>query len=252
MPNWCNNKATFTPVTDEAKQLLKEFTEYLQDLKDPNEARLFGWFCPMPESEKDNWYQWNIANWGTKWDVSVSIDNIYPQEGIMDFYEDTAWGPPVKFYDFMTEKGFKVEASYYEPGAGFVGTYSDGVDDSEDIPTGDEAFAIIRETSYDDQEIVFENNIELDNLKSGDVLGVNQDGNSVIYLSHKFYTWEEFMHNNRDLFESDVVSWENDLEEILTICTDFYIIEFIDDNSKCGSTKGIVYPDEMNKISFPR
>ena len=83
-------------------------------------------------------------------------------------------------------------------------------------------------------------------------MGVNQDGNSVIYLSHEFYTWEEFADNNKDLFESDVVSWENELEDIITLCTDFYIVEFIEDNSKCGSTKGIVYPDEMNKISFPR
>jgi len=252
MPNWCNNKATFIPVTDEAKQLLKEFAEYLQDLKNPHDARLFGWFCPMPESEKDNWYQWNIANWGTKWDVSVSIDNIYPQEGIMDFYEDTAWGPPVKFYDFMTEKGFKVEASYYEPGEGFVGTYSDGVDDSEDVPSGDEAFAVIREVFYNNKDITLEKVIDFDNLKSGDVLGTNEDGNSVIYLSHKFYTWEEFSNNNADIFDSDALLWESDLEQICDLNTDFYLIEFIEDNSKCGSTKGIIYSDEMNKISFPR
>lgn len=251
MPNWCNNKATFIPVTDEAKQLLKEFAEYLQDLKGPSEAKFFGWFCPMPESEKDNWYEWNIANWGTKWDSPVSLDNVYVKEGLMDFYEDTAWNPPVRFYDFMTDKGFKVEASYYESGAGFVGTYSDGVDDYEKIPAGDEAFSILREVFYDDKEITLEKAIDFNSLKSGDVLGTNEAGNSVIYLSHEFYTWQEFEENNAELFQSDVLQWENDYEEIANLYTDFYIVEFIEDNSKCGSTKGVVYSEVMNQIRYP-
>lgn len=48
----------------------------------------------------NHWYNWNIAHWGTKWDVAVSDDEEYPNTEL-DFFDDkthyrfqTAWSPP--------------------------------------------------------------------------------------------------------------------------------------------------------------
>ena len=49
----------------------------------------------------DNWYDWNVRNWGTKWDVAVSHDDNYPDTELVEDWSDrliysfnTAWSPP--------------------------------------------------------------------------------------------------------------------------------------------------------------
>lgn len=83
-----------------------------------------------------NWYDWCVANWGTKWDVTqeaggdaeMSDDQL---EVRLSF--DTAWSPPIAFYQHMESLGFRVDAFYHEPGVGFCGRYEDGHDDYHDI-----------------------------------------------------------------------------------------------------------------------
>lgn len=54
----------------------------------------------------NNWYDWNVRNWGTKWDVAVSNDDKYPdtelvEEGkngenyVVAYRFNTAWSPAV-------------------------------------------------------------------------------------------------------------------------------------------------------------
>ena len=62
------------------------------------------WSDVQAKSATDNsWYNWNIRNWGTKWDVAVSDDNEYPStymegptpngDNLVVYYNfDTAWG----------------------------------------------------------------------------------------------------------------------------------------------------------------
>lgn len=52
--------------------------------------------------QSNNWYDWNIRNWGTKWDVAVEDFEEYPETQILDennemviYKFDTAWAPPV-------------------------------------------------------------------------------------------------------------------------------------------------------------
>ena len=73
--------------------------EYLQqpDHKLPIEEQM--------QFKTNDWYSWNVRNWGTKWDVGVSSDEEYPDtymegptengENLVVYYNfNTAWSPP--------------------------------------------------------------------------------------------------------------------------------------------------------------
>ena len=88
-----------------------------------------------------SWYDWNVTHWGCKWDVgadyAVEVDADNPNTVILNF--DTAWSPPIEFYETMTEMGWSIKAFYYEPGMSFCGIYEDGSDDCYEI-SGDSAW----------------------------------------------------------------------------------------------------------------
>jgi hypothetical protein len=44
---------------------------------------------------------------------------------------DTAWAPPVRAYEKLTELGFNVEAMYYDPGMAFAGIWTSENGDDE-------------------------------------------------------------------------------------------------------------------------
>ena len=55
--------------------------------------------------DSDHWYDWNVRNWGTKWDVAVSHDDEYPDTEELEYMSsgednwvvykfNTAWSPP--------------------------------------------------------------------------------------------------------------------------------------------------------------
>ena len=124
MPNWCFNIVTFTH--DDPEQIKKIESSF------KSEKGLFSGFAPCPDDGDDfNWYHWCNANWGTKWDVSESDGNFIQDttEDSIQLYFDTAWSPPVEFYEKMVELGFHVCAYYFEPGMGFAGAWEDGVDE---------------------------------------------------------------------------------------------------------------------------
>jgi len=49
------------------------------------------------EFGSDNWYDWNIQNFGTKWDVEVEEDSYFINGELFECRFDTAWSPPVAF-----------------------------------------------------------------------------------------------------------------------------------------------------------
>ena len=127
MPNWCLNNATITH-DDPAK-----LNELLDAYK---RGELIEHYRPTPKDENgkldEEWYDWRVTNWGTKWDVGgedafcermVTADNTV----VLSF--DSAWSPPIEFYSFMKrEHGFDIRASYFEPGMAFCGDWIDGMD----------------------------------------------------------------------------------------------------------------------------
>lgn len=137
MPNWCFNylsiegskedisavkaqlNTPFERMHDqwnaETKQMEKKVYKYSNPvfafwniIKPTNLEAYNG---PQPETdlskgitfESDHWYDWNVRNWGTKWDVAVGDEEKYPETEITDEGEDfiayrfnTAWSPPIE------------------------------------------------------------------------------------------------------------------------------------------------------------
>jgi len=151
MPNWCNNSATFSHQDpDMIKRLVDAY----------NSGRTMNGFFPCPQDLLDtvaghagedqkaaheaqiernlklhgakDWYDWQVENWGTKWDFGAEEgDSITVYEGSdqVSISFDTAWAPPIAFYQEMEdEMGFHIKATYFEPGMGFVGEYEAGSD----------------------------------------------------------------------------------------------------------------------------
>lgn len=143
MPNWCDNTIR---VSGEAADISK-FKEWLDDGKaflskiNPTPQPLVetvSGFHGDPEEQKKleeksaanvkefghaNWYDWNIANWSTKWDVDAEIADFdtTDTEVIMSF--QSAWAPPQRAISTLAEKfpSLNIRHSYFEGGMCFVG-----------------------------------------------------------------------------------------------------------------------------------
>lgn len=112
MPNWCTNTASFSHDNSE---MIKQIKAAI------GQGNLFEEFAPLPGKEWD--YFTAIETWGTKWEANA-IDALSESDNSIELMFDSAWGPPTKFYDKMTELGFNVDAIYHEPGMCFAGHYT--------------------------------------------------------------------------------------------------------------------------------
>lgn len=129
MPNWCMNTVT---LTSPDKKSATAFAKYLKE-KDGKEW--MSHFLPLPEEQKEDWYNWNVTNFGCKWDCDTGWDRK-SQTFVLNF--DSAWAPPIAMYEHLVEEGWSVEAKYWEPGMAFTGKFSDGLEEYCDYGNGDE------------------------------------------------------------------------------------------------------------------
>jgi hypothetical protein len=144
MPNWCNNTITISGQTETIKNLWEEATA--------EDGGLLSAMVPQPRDmfhgnlgEKEraecaekgipNWYDWQVSNWGTKWDVSTEglefTDNGDGTASIEGWF-DSAWAPPIGAYEKFCDDmdGVYLEAYYEEGGMDFAGHWtSEGDDD---------------------------------------------------------------------------------------------------------------------------
>jgi len=156
MPNWCNNNIELSHpdkamVERAAKAfadgtLLNEFIPLPKELEDTTAPSRFTNEELVAKYGSDNWYDWCINNWGTKWDISpygVEVD----ERGVLQGSFDSPWGPPIQAYQQLEQLGFEVRAYYNEPGMGFTGMY-EGSDEFYDYSgmNADEAEEYIPET----------------------------------------------------------------------------------------------------------
>ena len=96
--------------------------------------------CAKLKSEygTDEWYTWNVNNWGTKWDCDTRDTGIDTNEDtVLQVSFDSAWSPPTSWLqkvqqDFPT---LKFKLTYSESGCGFAGMLYTG-----DFEEGEEPF----------------------------------------------------------------------------------------------------------------
>ena len=122
MPNWCNN--TFNVEGD--KETIDKFETYLDE---KNGKDWFDFFAPTPvELKEDGWYEWNVSNWGCKWNCDAQD---WSRDGnTISFWFDSPWGPPVELYYKIEQAGLTVKAEYMEEGMRFVGEFVGGSDET--------------------------------------------------------------------------------------------------------------------------
>ena len=115
MPNWCYNRIT---LSHNDSEMIKRVSESF------GKDNLLKEFVSPPEgfNYDDEWYSWNIENWGTKWDVRGDIEES--DENSITLFFQSAWSPPLVFYKTLFEDyGFEFTTYYYEPGMGFCGKF---------------------------------------------------------------------------------------------------------------------------------
>jgi len=157
MPNWVYNNVTIDGDETKVRELMDLLarpipTQKMAKQEDVSwEREVSGeWFIPEestrvisfwnliapPESvwseyftvadanaPKNNWYDWNVSNWGTKWDANDRGEGV--ETGTYDngkfwviYYFDTAWCAPDHFYnklaEYCHEHGLTLQISWEE------------------------------------------------------------------------------------------------------------------------------------------
>lgn len=74
-----------------------------------------------------SWYDWNIAHWGTKWDLcESSITKV--DDNTVTISAETAWSPPTNAFETLSEQGWEIRALYLGEGTEFAGIWEYGND----------------------------------------------------------------------------------------------------------------------------
>lgn len=159
MPNWCSNEVSISGKPE----VIKQIAEIIQ--KNPNGFEMND-FVPMPEHlrdttsgagsdkfmsalegdtsiEYDNWYDWSLANWGTKWDACDVYYSVHPSGSFISISYNTAWSPNNSFWTKFSELyPVSIEHRYLEEGMCFIGEteYQDGNEDDYCVEISDEMY----------------------------------------------------------------------------------------------------------------
>ena len=151
MPNWCQNRVSFySEDTSALEKLLNIFQSdepfnsivpspdwkttpndkgelpVLREMKSPKTGEVFyRTYDFLDGTNDDRWYDWNIQNWGTKWEVSqVECDHWDDNSFECEF--ETAWSPPEGIFYAFRQLFPDVDVTWFydEPGmmvAGYLG-----------------------------------------------------------------------------------------------------------------------------------
>ena len=125
MPNWCFNTVTIKGDKEEIKRVREQLSQPFQSpnrdwatdevtIVDVNPVFSFWNIVRVPEDKLDeyhavhgfsngeksgdtefNWYNWNIREWGTKWDVAGESFIADEGDDYVVYSFNTAWSPPV-------------------------------------------------------------------------------------------------------------------------------------------------------------
>ena len=152
MPNWCFNQLKLTCSEDSLKRFYEENKNNEEDqeldfLKSvPQPEHISSTNGDLSSNELltiPNWYNWNLSNLGTKWNVR-DAEYINNNENIIYNFE-TAWSPPIPWVFKVSIKYSEItfELDYSEEAMGFAGLI--------EIKNGN----VIKEIDKDPQEEIF-------------------------------------------------------------------------------------------------
>jgi hypothetical protein len=82
----------------------------------------------IAEYGTDNWYDWNIQAYGTKWDFSADEEELDISETCLEASFDTAWSPPIAFLERLQARFPDIDISLLyelEGGDGCGRAYTD-------------------------------------------------------------------------------------------------------------------------------
>jgi hypothetical protein len=114
MPNWVMNTLTITgepslvaevgarlrapiPGRDGDIHIVTDTEFSFWNIVKPEDSILdeyFGKCDSVGMNQENNWYNWNLRNWGCKWDARLTNSEIDLGAGILCYYFDTPWSPP--------------------------------------------------------------------------------------------------------------------------------------------------------------
>jgi hypothetical protein len=125
VPNWCSN---IVEISSNSTADLDAVMALIGNTDEPFNAI-------FPRAPDEDWYDWSIANWGTKWDASdFSISRDSDDHITLTF--DTAWSPSLGVTGRLADRfpSLEIRHFYEEPGMAFNGcaVFADGAMGSDE------------------------------------------------------------------------------------------------------------------------
>lgn len=120
MPNYCENTLHIEGTEEEMNTFIKENAG--QDETGESVSFTFSASMPIPEAEENNWYEWSVENWGTKWDAEI-YSEWDCELGIYQISFNTAWCPPIEYIENVSKlyPNLTFSLYYVEHGEQFCG-----------------------------------------------------------------------------------------------------------------------------------
>ena len=150
MPNWCQNRVSFySEDTSALEKLLNIFQSdepfnsivpspdwkttpndkgdlpVKREMKNPDGRVVYTTYDFPDGTNDDRWYDWNVNNWGTKWEVS-DVEYEHWDGNSFECEFETAWSPPEGIFYALRQLFPDVDITWFydEPGmmvAGYLG-----------------------------------------------------------------------------------------------------------------------------------
>jgi hypothetical protein len=162
MPNWCCNQLRVVGPREEVRRfferassgnaLIVDAIDVAHVIDANNESAIanaviashrqeglfsFGGHCPEPE-ENEDWYEWRLKNWGSKWDVKdAALTKLTTEDSTWVCHVEfsTPWAPPDAWYCKVVAEHPALDVSLLwneEQGITGIFVLKDGVPTSED------------------------------------------------------------------------------------------------------------------------
>ena len=145
MPNWCSNRVTVSGTEEDISKISDIFSDTksifnriiqspdwkrlpnekgqfpkLERMKNPKTGEVMWETYNFPDGKNDDrWYEWNITNWGTKWDITAKqVEFNYEDSEQLEMEFETAWSPPEEICYRLREmfQDLTISWFYDEPG----------------------------------------------------------------------------------------------------------------------------------------